>query len=172
MAVYNITITSKTMAGKDTTQDANRSHNASNYTWVVSNGKSHQYYYNTSAPVGKANFHVESTLSTIVDSIFKITTGLGDAVEITGDKSAYFRGNAYFAQTCFVDLLKSAFFPATTIQLTSNSIDFGVGIKPAKLTTAQRTAISPTGLNTGLIVEDTDTSTIWRADGTNWIELG
>ncbi|MFM7855249.1 MAG: hypothetical protein ACKO96_25785 [Flammeovirgaceae bacterium] len=168
MATYNIYVVSKTMAGKDTTQDANRSHDADNYTWIVTNGKNHHFYYNTSAPAGKANFHVESTLSTVVDDVFKITTGLGDAVEIKGNRSAYFRGDALFTADCYVTTLKSTFFPATNITLASNIVASSVGIRPGYLTTAQRLALNLVTYE-GITVYDSDKKCDYKSNGTIWI---
>jgi len=168
MPTYIINITSKTMAGKDTSQDANRTHDANNFTWVVNDGKSHQYYYNTSAPVGKANFHVESTLSTIGDDVFKVVTGLGDAVEIKGNRAAYFRGNAFFSGDAYMTTLYSTFFPATNLTLNNNILASSVGIRPGYLTTAQRLALNVVTYE-GITVYDSDKKCDYKSNGTIWV---
>ena len=46
------------------------------------------------------------------------------------------------------------------------------GLLPPRMTTTQRTAITPAAGQIGLMVYDTDTKSVWQFNGTDWAEVG
>lgn len=165
MPTYTININALTMAGKDTTQDADRAHDADGYTWTVSNGKQHYYDYNTTAPAGQANFHIYRNSTLSVDDVFIVETALGNAVEVKGNRDAYFRGDAYFSATAFMQLLKNPFSPGTFTSLGNNYIANSVGVAVGGYTTAAMLLLS---VPDSVFIYNTDYRCLFMWNGLQW----
>lgn len=160
-----------TMATANTTQDADRTHTRANFNSSYTNGRSDHWQYNSTAPGSIGNFQITAGGTTIGDKVFQITTGLGDAVEVYGNRSTYFRGDAFFSANAYMSSLINPFFTGTNIGLGNGIIASSVGFRPGYYTTSDRVAISPATFE-GMILYDAGLKELYLANGTIWLSLG